>query len=168
MGSALTYQRAELVTQQWCGWDQHTTQREGQQRSRTEGQKKKKNENQKWMRWSRVSIHEVEEGGGEEERGSSVTKSRWWHGPRGNSTLATSKGLIANPPQKNKQKKKLAEQFICNTLPAESQYHVGIVRIICEGRTVVVWQLGDQTVKRDHWDCILTFVTRHSDIFLLC
>lgn len=58
MGSAPTYRRAELVTQQWCGCDQHTN----TERTKAEEQNRgteKKNENQKWMRWNWVSSHDV-------------------------------------------------------------------------------------------------------------
>lgn len=41
---------------------------------------------------------------------SSVTKCRWWHGPQGNSTLATSGGWLTDA------KKPLAERFTCDIL----------------------------------------------------
>lgn len=70
----------------------NTQHRENGSRGVEQRDRKKKNENQKWMRWNWVSSHEVQGGHG----WSSVTKSRWWHGPQGKSTLATLRGRVTN------------------------------------------------------------------------
>lgn len=58
ISSYLPTGRAGDTTMVWVRLTHNTERREAEEQNR--GTEKEKNENQKWMRWSRVSIHEIQ------------------------------------------------------------------------------------------------------------